>query len=778
MYHKRLPLLAIPFLILALAAALAFTMTGSASHGTVTHSAFSEQPANPEAETPHPILSDQQVRRALAYCTDRDALIQSVYPYLDQAERDALRMDTFIPKNHWAYTAPSVEYTYPFSPTLGQKLLDNAGWILQPGNTYRTNAAGYELAFEFTTTTAAFRQTWAAVFEQQLRDHCGIRIVRNHIPASLWFGDETGLQRRDFELGAYAWVGQMDPGGESLYACDQIPTPENNWQGQNYMGWCNPAASDAIIQANHTLLRQERIDQYAIVQEEFAKDMVSLPLFNRTSYYAADADLVNFIPNSSEIYYNWNVYSWTIPATDTIRIGWSQEPASLFTLVESTYVAQFAAHLIYGFRATSLDYDYQPHLYQSVPTLENGGAVTSTVNVAEGTWVMDAGGSVITLTPGVQVIDAGGNVITYTGGNISMTQLAITASALPGMFWSDGSPLIQADLELWDAIHCDYTSGATSYYLCEMTEQREYLSDTTVRTTLVPGAMPSDYSIIGPGAYPSERILGDGRKLKDVPAAEWATLPEIAVNPIGLGPYRIVEWEYGIRMVFERNPYFALGLPTTQNIEILFFPPEQLETALVSGTVDILDPSGIAGISEYLQNAEDAGIITIFPIANATWEHIDMNLGLYTQLASMPIPTTGGVMTTSMGVSLDFPAGVFTETVTVLFNSLLNPSNPAPGEAFASFTLEALDANGQPVQPQAPFTLTVAYDDSNFSAQSIDERTVNIYFWDGSLWQPLMPCDPCELDLVNNRITVTLDHFSEFTLTAQKWLLYLPVVMK
>ena len=83
------------------------------------------------------------------------------------------------------------------------------------------------MALKFTTTSAAFRQTWAAVFESQMAA-CGISIVRLHAPSSWWFGDTTGLARRDFELGAYAWVGQTEPAGRTLHACNQVPTPRNN----------------------------------------------------------------------------------------------------------------------------------------------------------------------------------------------------------------------------------------------------------------------------------------------------------------------------------------------------------------------------------------------------------------------------------------------------------------------------------------------------------------------------------------------------------------------
>ena len=56
----------------------------------------------------------------------------------------------------------------------------------------RSKADGSVLALKFYTTTAAFRQTWAAVWEKQMAD-CGIQILRSHVPSSWWFGDTTGL---------------------------------------------------------------------------------------------------------------------------------------------------------------------------------------------------------------------------------------------------------------------------------------------------------------------------------------------------------------------------------------------------------------------------------------------------------------------------------------------------------------------------------------------------------------------------------------------------------
>ncbi len=71
---------------------------------------------------PHPLLGDVRIRRALALCTDRGALIQSIYGPLTPAERQLLRMDTFLPKRHWLYTAPPAEFRYPFDPAQGRSL--------------------------------------------------------------------------------------------------------------------------------------------------------------------------------------------------------------------------------------------------------------------------------------------------------------------------------------------------------------------------------------------------------------------------------------------------------------------------------------------------------------------------------------------------------------------------------------------------------------------------------------------------------------------------------
>ena len=580
---------------------------------------------------PHPILSDLRVRQAMSYCTNKDELLASVYPLLDEDARAGLVMHSNIPRDHWAYAGDENVTIYPFDPQVGGTLLDEAGWVMDEATGFRVNEAGDELSFQFTTTNAAFRQTWAAVWEQQMAN-CGIRILRLHVPASWWFGDTTGTARRDFEVGAWGWVGQADPAGVTLYACDQIPFPENGWIGQNAMGWCNETASNAIKSANNTLIKDERVEHYTTFQAEFTKDVPSIPLFNRTNTYAIHPELVGFEPRPGQPFVNYNVAEWEIPGRDTIVYGFTQEPASLFTLVESAQVAVLANAFIQGFAYTSLEYDFQPVMQDPLGTLENELAVNNDVEVEAGTLVVDANGNVETLEPGMQVRNSEGEVVEFTGDPVTMKQLVTTIQYRDDLVWSDGTPVSQADFELKFKIDCDPESGATSFATCEQIENLEFF-DTGYTVTTLPGAQAPLYFLAFdpqalPDIYPAHRVLSDGRKLADVPAAEWTTLPEIAENPIGVGPYVITEWVKGEKMVFEANPYYYGGAPKTPNIVISFLAPENAEAQLIGGQVDILDFTTLVGVSEALKAAEEAGQVKLIIDPSASWEHIDFNLFL------------------------------------------------------------------------------------------------------------------------------------------------------
>jgi hypothetical protein len=91
------------------------------------------------------------------------------------------------------------------------------------------------------------------------------------------------MQVRDFEMYSAGWGTSIDnPQGVSYFACDGIPLATNNWTGQNYNGWCNTVASNAIVEASDQFkTHEQRIPYYETVIHEFVMDVPSLPLFAR-----------------------------------------------------------------------------------------------------------------------------------------------------------------------------------------------------------------------------------------------------------------------------------------------------------------------------------------------------------------------------------------------------------------------------------------------------------------------------------------------------------------
>ncbi len=573
--------------------------------------------------TPHPILSDVKVRQAIAHCINRDELIASVYPYVE--DKAGLRMDSWNPKTHWAYKGPYQDY--PYDPEAAGKLLDEAGWKLAEGATYRTNEAGDTLALKFTTTTAAFRQTWAAVAEQNLLG-CGIQLIRQHVPASWWFGDSTGLKRRDFELGAYAWVGQTNPAGRTLYACNQIPLPSNNWEGQNSMGWCNETASNAIIQANNTLKKEDRVKWYDINQQEFAKDMVSLPLFQRAEAHAWSNNLEGLVTDPTE-YGTASAADWTLAKGDTVIIGFTQEPSTLYQNVVDAAVAREVGQLIgVAYPWTQFNYDYQPLLQDPLSTIENKLATNTAVDVKAGDMVYDVAGNPVKLEKGVKLFDSEGKEVEYDGSSpLKLNQLVVTYKLKP-FKWSDGTDGSVEDMKLGFKQDCDKESGATSFIYCDAIQKTEFGTDLSATVTYVPGFQDAIYFVYPFYIYPSHLKLADGRMLADVPAKEWSTLAEVAEKPLGWGPFMIEDWKKGESITLVANPY-ADPAPKVKKVIVKIIPDtNQAVAQLLSGDVDYLDTSTLGAGAEVqtVLDAAKAGKVKAVVVPSTTWEHIDFNL--------------------------------------------------------------------------------------------------------------------------------------------------------
>ncbi len=117
---------------------------------------------------------------------------------------------------------------------------------------------------------------------------------------------------------------------------------------------------------------------------------------------------------------------------------------------------------------------------------------------------------------------------------------------------------------------------------------------------------------------------------------------------------------------------------------------------------------------------------------------------------------------------VELPAGLVTANTTFTYSQTISPTETTGSFALAgrSFTLEATDANGQPITTfSGRFTITLNYSDADWQATGIPaEENLNLYYWNGTAWVAILPCDGCYLDTANNQIVAVLDHLTEFAL--------------
>jgi peptide/nickel transport system substrate-binding protein len=101
------------------------------------------------------------------------------------------------------------------------------------------------------------------------------------------------------------------------YNCAAVGTKENNWTGQNYPGYCNKEADDAIknseANAEVTLSRDKRKPYIEKFFQLFTRDVPVIPLFVATEPYPYRVSFKNFKPGPTQ--YSplaWNAWEWEI----------------------------------------------------------------------------------------------------------------------------------------------------------------------------------------------------------------------------------------------------------------------------------------------------------------------------------------------------------------------------------------------------------------------------------------------------------------------------------
>ncbi len=290
-------------------------------------------------------------------------------------------------------------------------------------------------------------------------------------------------------------------------------------------------------------------------------------------------------------------------------------------------------------------------------------------------------------------------------------------------------------------------------------------------TKYLPGSLDATYFLAPFYVYPYHQVLSDGRKLAEVPAKEWANLPEIAEHPLSFGPYVMQQWVRGESMTFVRNPYFtpAPALKTVR-VRIVGDSQEALDR-LLAGVADYVDAATLGAGQEAGQafQAAQQGLIQAAAIPSPTWEHVDFNLDLYTRTVARSVSSGGGEVANEMGIKLRLPPGALTAPTTFAIETA-PLAHPVPARSLLSFSITTRDdATGNAIDPLATNpTVEISYSDEAVAKAGLREAQLGLWKWTGEAWYRRFPCDSgCALDTEANMLTAPLFHFGEFVFGGQ-----------
>jgi peptide/nickel transport system substrate-binding protein len=286
----------------------------------------------------------------------------------------------------------------------------------------------------------------------------------------------------------------------------------------------------------------------------------------------------------------------TLLATPSVKrdlnICLGGEPNTLYPYGSPNAAARGVLSALYDGPIDNVTYSYEPVILEKLPTLEDGDAQVTSVEVETGDTVVDVDGNLVALEEGMYVYPTGCTdadcVEEYDGvTTLEMDQITATFKLLPDLTWSDGEPVTADDSVFGFELASDPATPG-SRFLIDHTVSYEADDESTVTWTGVPGYVDASFNINF--FAPAPRHAWGQISAADLLSADVDTRPAL-----GWGPYVLDEWAKGESITLIRNPdYFraAEGLPKFETVTFLFMENADAGiAALLNGTCDVLDTS-------------------------------------------------------------------------------------------------------------------------------------------------------------------------------------------
>lgn len=262
--------------------------------------------AQPLAADGGPAFSDPRVRRGLAHCLDRAALVAQG---LGGA---GLVPQTYAPPDHPLYAGDENVPIYNFDPVQGRALLAEAGWTDTNSDGVLDNGAGQDFRFVLSARSSARRQVVMPLIQDQLRNNCQVEAsVELYGSEYTNPGPDGVVLGRRFDASQLTFRSGAEPPC-SLYTSTSIPNDANGWEVFNIAGFSNPDFDAACLAAYEAADPAEKAARHAEAQRLWAEALPAIVLYTPARLLLSRPGVANVLPDPTANSDLWNVENFDL----------------------------------------------------------------------------------------------------------------------------------------------------------------------------------------------------------------------------------------------------------------------------------------------------------------------------------------------------------------------------------------------------------------------------------------------------------------------------------
>jgi peptide/nickel transport system substrate-binding protein len=252
-----------------------------------------------------PRLDSKNVRQALAYATDRKAIVDNL---LLPAVRKGQVLQSFnVPTFDQFFSPAFAKYDHSLSKV--NKLMKADGWTKNNSGIWAKN--GQTASLEISTTAGNQGREQVEQLIQSQWKEAGFDLSIKNTQSGVLFG--TWGPQGVFTIGMYAQVGTPDPGLCIIFCSNNIPTDANGFVGQNWTRLVSGAIDKPWKAADRELDVSKRAELVKQAEAALADDVPAIPLYQKPTVFVWDKNTINgpLVDNPTNGPF-WNMNLWSV----------------------------------------------------------------------------------------------------------------------------------------------------------------------------------------------------------------------------------------------------------------------------------------------------------------------------------------------------------------------------------------------------------------------------------------------------------------------------------